>query len=61
MKTGKADFAEKAHLPKELIQDIEEKKQGMFSIGGKYYIFERTKCLIKIILIISFNPIHKYL
>ena len=33
------DFAEKAHFPKELIQDIEEKKQGMFSIGGKYYIF----------------------
>ena len=33
------DFAEKAHFPKKLIQDIEEKKQGMFSIGGKYYIF----------------------
>lgn len=33
------DFAEKAHFPKELILDIEEKKQGMFSIGGKYYIF----------------------
>ena len=33
------DFAERAHFPKELIQDIEEKKQGMFSIGGKYYIF----------------------
>ena len=33
------DFAEKAHFPKELIQDIEGKKQGMFSIGGKYYIF----------------------
>lgn len=33
------DFAEKAHFPKELIQDIEEKQQGMFSIGGKYYIF----------------------
>ncbi len=33
------DFAEKAHFPKELIQDIEEKKQGMFSIRGKYYIF----------------------
>lgn len=33
------DFAEKAHFPKELIQDIEEKKQGMFSVGGKYYIF----------------------
>lgn len=33
------DFAEKAHFPKELILDIEEKKQGMFSMGGKYYIF----------------------
>ena len=33
------DFAEKSHFPKELIQDIEEKKQGMFSISGKYYIF----------------------
>ena len=33
------DFAERAHFPKELIRDIEEKKQGMFSIGGKYYIF----------------------
>lgn len=33
------DFAEEARLPKELIQDIEEKRQGMFSIGGKYYIF----------------------
>lgn len=33
------DFAEKAHFSKELIQDIEEKKQGMFRIGGKYYIF----------------------
>lgn len=33
------DFAEKSHLPKELIQDIEEKKQGMFSMAGKYYIF----------------------
>lgn len=33
------DFAEEAHLPKELIRDIEEKRQGMFSIGGKYYIF----------------------
>ena len=33
------DFAEKSHFPKELIQDIEEKKQGMFSMAGKYYIF----------------------
>lgn len=33
------DFAEKAHFPKELIQDIEEKRQGMFNVGGKYYIF----------------------
>ncbi len=33
------DFAERAHFPKKLIQDIEGKKQGMFSIGGKYYIF----------------------
>lgn len=33
------DFAEEARLPKELIRDIEEKRQGMFSIGGKYYIF----------------------
>ena len=33
------DFAEKAHFPQKLIQDIEEKKQGMFSRGGKYYIF----------------------
>lgn len=37
------DFAEKAHFPKELIQDIEGKKQGMFSIGGKYYIFGEKK------------------
>lgn len=37
------DFAEKAHFPKELIQDIEEKKHGMFSIGGKYYIFGEQK------------------
>ena len=37
------DFAEKAHFPKELIQDIEEKKQGMFSIEGKYYIFGEKK------------------
>lgn len=33
------DFAEKAHFSKELIRDIEEKKHGMFRIGGKYYIF----------------------
>lgn len=33
------DFAEKTNLPKELIADIEEKEQGMFSVGGKYYIF----------------------
>lgn len=33
------DFAEKTNLPKEIIADIEEKKQGMFSVGGKYYIF----------------------
>ncbi len=32
-------FAEKTHLPQELIRNIEEKRQGMFSIGGKYYIF----------------------
>ena len=33
------EFFEKSDLPKELIQDIENKKQGMFSLGGKYYIF----------------------
>lgn len=37
------DFAEKSHFPKKLIQDIEEKKHGMFSIGGKYYIFGEKK------------------
>ena len=33
------DFAEKAEFSKEFIQDIEEKRQGIISIGGKYYIF----------------------
>ena len=37
------DFAEKERFPKELIQDIEEKQQGMFSIGGKYYIFSEKQ------------------
>ena len=37
------EFAERAHFPEKLIQDIEEKKQGMFSIGGKYYIFGEKK------------------
>lgn len=37
------DYAEKANFPKELIQDIEEEKHGMFSIGGKYYIFGEQK------------------
>lgn len=46
------DFAEKSNLPKELIQDIEETKQGMFSIGGKYYIFgEKQKNRMTIIQI----------
>lgn len=37
------DFAEKSHLPKKLIQDVEEKGHGMFHIGGKYYLFGEKK------------------
>ena len=36
------DFAEKAHFPKELIQDIEGKKQGMFSIGEILHFWRKT-------------------
>lgn len=46
------DFAEKANFPKELIQEIEEKKHGMFNIGGKYYIFgEKQKNRMRLIQI----------
>lgn len=46
------DFAEKIHLPKEFIQDIEKKGHGIISIGGKYYIFgekqEKRMTLIQV-------------
>lgn len=49
------DFADKVNLPKELIQDIEEKKQGMFSIGGKYYIFGEKRKNRMILVQIKFE------
>lgn len=33
------EFAEKLNLKKELIEDIESKKNGVINLGGKYYIF----------------------
>lgn len=44
------EFAEKMDLPKEIIADIEEKKNGILSINGKYFIFGK-KDLKKTVLI----------
>lgn len=33
------DFAEKMNLPKELIEEIEDIKEGIVSLNGKYFIF----------------------
>lgn len=44
------DFAEKMDLPKEIITDIEEKKNGILSINGKYFIFGK-KDIRKTVLI----------
>ena len=33
------DFAEKINLDKEIVDEIENNKSGIFNLGGKYYIF----------------------
>jgi len=37
------DFAEKLSVPKEIIEDIEEIKNGIVNFGGKYFIFAENK------------------
>ena len=33
------EFIDKVHLPRKLVSNIQEQRNGMFKIGGKYYIF----------------------
>lgn len=33
------DFAEKLHVPKEILEEIEEIRNGMVNVNGKYFIF----------------------
>ncbi len=45
------EFAEKMDLPKELIEEIEEIKNGIVSLFGKYFIFTENKKKKKTILV----------
>lgn len=37
------DFAEKLDLPKEIVEDIEEIKNGIVSLAGRYFIFSENE------------------
>lgn len=37
------DFAEKLHVPQEIIEDIEEIRNGIVNFAGKYFIFAENK------------------
>ncbi|MBP3609021.1 MAG: ATP-binding protein [Lachnospiraceae bacterium] len=49
------EFAEKMDLPKEIIADIEEKKNGIISINGKYFIFGRKDIRKTVLMQIKFE------
>ena len=49
------EFAEKMDLPKEIIADIEEKKNGILSIAGKYFIFGRKDIRKTVLIQIKFE------
>lgn len=49
------EFAEKMDLPKEIITDIEEKKNGIISINGKYFIFGKKDIRKTVLIQIKFE------
>lgn len=49
------EFAEKMDLPKEIIADIEEKKNGIISINGKYFIFGKKDIRKTVLIQIKFE------
>lgn len=49
------EFAEKMDLPKEIVADIEEKKNGIVSINGKYFIFGKKDIRKTVLIQIKFE------
>ena len=48
-KRGFQELEEKLQIPKEIVEDIEEIKNGVINIGGKYFIFAENKKNEKIV------------
>ena len=49
------EYAEKLNLPKEIIDDIEEIKNGIVNLWGKYFVFAENKKQRTILLQLKFN------
>ena len=49
------EFAEKMDLPKEIVADIEEKKNGIISVNGKYFIFGKKDIRKTVLMQIKFE------